>query len=313
MATRSAKKTTDVAAPAAAPVQDAIPAAVRPAAKKASAADLLAGLSGKAPTKKPAAAKAKERPVLALSDEVKALYAEYAPAKELWDVLDARLKSLKGELNPELFTAWVALMWQKKTLPSNPNIEVKNENDVLDCKGMFIVQERIKVQIPDNNDPTGSVVELLVKSGVGQAEAEELVNEEIDFTPQTGLRPFNELVSGHYEAEREFVEATAAEQAVGQKLLEFVTNNLSPEEQALVLLNTPKTVVKKGFLTRVCKYAHTQEQLAAILQVLVPVVQNKGAKFGVSDTPVTKTQRLVEYTGTIIGAAPVADDEEDDD
>jgi hypothetical protein len=315
MAARS--KTTKKPAADAPQDQVAIPSAVRPAAApaapaKPSAASLLAGLAGKAQTKKPKSS-SESRPVLELRPDVQALYAEFAPAKELFDVLKARVESLKGELNPELFSAWCSLIWQKQTLPKNPNIEIKGENGTLDVKGMFIVTEKFKVNVPRAEEPEQSVIELLVKQGVGQKEAEELVNEEIDFTPQTSLRPFNELVNGHYEAEREFVEATAAEQAVGQKILEFVTTQLSAEEQELVLRNQPKTTVKKGFLQRVCKYASTEKQLEAIFQVVVPTPQNKGAKFGVNDTPVQKTARLVRYAEEALGKTSCDGDDDGDD
>lgn len=288
----------------------AIPLAVRPdpAPAKPTGASLLAGLASKAKTAPKKEAK-KERPVLPLDSDVADIYAQFAPAKQLFDILDSRVEALKADLNPELFKAWVRIYWKNKSVPANPAIEVEVDGK-LDCEGMYIVAERMKVQIPNNEDPAGSVTELLVSSGLERADAERLVENEVDFTPQLSLRPFNELVSGHYES-KQFVEASAAEQSVGQKLLEFVQNNLTPEEQELVLLNVPKTVVKKGFLTRAVSYVHSEEQLAKVFKVFSPVPSNKGAKFGVSDTPPVRIERLLDYANELLGLAP--ESEEDDE
>lgn len=307
------KKSTSAPATSATPAVNTptIPAAVRPAAPaaKPSGASLLAGLTGKAKTAKPKAA-AKERPSLPLTAEQQETYGDFAAVKQLYDVFEARLKSIKGELEPELFEAWLTTFWKNRSVPSNPALQASVDGKV-DAEGIYIVQERFKTQIPDNEDPTGSVAELLKKLGLDDQKAEDLVANEVDFSPQIGLKAFNELVSGHYE-DKQFVEASAAEQAVGQKILEFVQNQLTEDEQALVLQNTPKTVIKKGFLARAVNYASTQEQLAAIFKVFVPVNYPKGAKFGVSDSPVERTSRLLDKANEVLGGAPESDEEDDD-
>jgi len=280
------------------------------AAKKsapATASSMLAALTGSV-AKTTVKKASKERPVMQLTPEVSALFAEFAPAKELFDVFEAKITALKGELNPELFSLWVETLWRNRAVPTNPALKaVTEDGDV--CEGMFVVQERFMTKIPDNAEPAGSVAQLLTEMGLEAGDAESLVREEIDFAPQLGLRPFNELVTGHYE-DKQLVEATAKEKEIGQKLLEFVTKNLTAEEQALVLQNTPKTVVKKGFLDRVCKYAHSKEQLASILKVMTPVVQLKGAKFATTASPVEKTTRLLEKASVILGSAEQNSDEE---
>jgi hypothetical protein len=291
-----------------------IPVAIRDEevkAKPKSAADMLAALSGKA---KPAAKKAdkKDRPVMALSPDGQDLYRRFVPAKQLLDVAKAEVDAVTGELNIELQESWQATLWANKSLPTNPAIEVFDENQRLDCSGMYVVQERFKLQIPDNDNPTESVTKLLVDLGVDSNKAEQLVENEVDFTPQTGLRPFGELVNGHYDSERQFVESSAAEKAVGQKILEFVMS-LSTDEQALVLQNTPKTVVKKGFLQRVAGYANNQGQLASIFKVFIPVVQNRSAKFAVSDSQLERANRLVEYAKQLLGKTKKDDASDNDD
>lgn len=276
---------------------DADLAVSTPVVRTTSAASLLGALSGKATAKK---ASKPERPEVQLSEHAEQLFSEFAPAKELADIFTERAENIKGQLIDEVFEQYVGAMWTGKSQPTNPSLKSRNVDGRVDCEGIYIVQEKIKVQVPDPNEPAESTIALLFKSGVSEPAARKLVESEIDFTPQVGLRPFTELVSGHYE-ERAFVEATAAEQAVAQKILEFVTNELTEEEKELVLVNQPKTVVKKGFLERVVTYVGSENELKSVFKVLQPVNYPKGAKFAVSDTPVGKTNRLIGKASEILG------------
>jgi hypothetical protein len=193
-------------------------------------------------------------------------------------------------------------MWVGKSQPTNPALKARNEAGQVDCEGIFIVQEKIKIQVPDPSNPTESVIALLVKQGVSEAAARKLVESEIDFTPQIGLRSFNELATGHYE-DRNFIEATDEEKSVAEKILQFVTNELTEEEQAIVLRNDPKTVVRNGFLGRAVTYVGSEDELRSVFRVLVPVNYPKGAKFAVSDTPVGKTNRLIGKASEVLGTS----------
>jgi hypothetical protein len=274
------------------------PTVSTPVVRDTSAASLLGALTGKATSKK---ATKPERPEVQLSEYAEQLFSEFAPAKELADIFTERAENIKSQLTEEVFEEYVGAMWTGKSQPTNPALKSRNSDGRVDCEGIFIVQEKIKVQVPDPSDPSESTIALLVKSGVSEAVACKLVENEIDFTPQVGLRPFNELVSGHYE-ERAFIESSAAEQAVAQKILEFVTNELTEEEQQIVLRNEPKTVVKKGFLERVATYVGSENELKSVFRVLQPVNYPKGAKFAVGDTPVGKTNRLIGKASEILGS-----------
>ena len=291
MATKTTRTKTTSPASADQPQQLAVPAAIRsdaaPAAPK-SAADMLAGLAGK-PTAPAPVKKGKDRPVINLTGVAADVFSRFAPAKQLADIFTAVVDSLKGELTSELFDFWVSNLWKNKTLPENPSVRATSaKGDV--CEEMFVVQERWKLQIPNHEDPAGSVKELLVEKGLDTTKAAQLVLNEIDFQPQVSIKPFNDLVEG-----------TAEEQAVSQKLLQFVTTQLSAEEQSLILQRQPKAEVRKGVLERICQYANNEDQLASIFEVLVPVVQNKGAKFAITATPVERTNRLLEEAQLILG------------
>lgn len=280
------------------PVQS-IPSAIQPEKPAASAASLLSSLAGSAKVK---ATKKKEdeRAELPLTDSIRELYSKFAPAKELLDHVTARVESIRAELDPEMFAQYVHVMWTNRNQPANMAVRIR-EGSKVESEGMYIVQSRYKVQIPDPSNPRDSLVKHLIALGVDAVKSNELVDNEADVAPQLTLRPFNELVNGHYE-DKQFVESSDAEKAVGEKLLKLIVENLDEDERALVLQNTPKTVIADGFLQRVCNYANSEEQLKTILRVFVPVTQNKGAKFAVSDTPVDKTKRLVAAASEILGS-----------
>lgn len=284
-----------------------IPSIVPTPAAKKSGASLLAALASKTKPVENKTPSSKERPTLVLEQSTQEVFNEFAAVKELYDILEAKMSAIKDELNAELFTSWTTMLWNNKNVPENPGIKVKIDDNI--SEGMFVVQERIKLQIPDKADPAGSIIKLLVDLNWKEEDATKLVESEVDFTPQMALRPFNELVEGHYE-NKQMIPATEAEQAVGQKVLEFVMS-LSPEEQELILINTPKTVIKKNFLARICSYAHSFEQVAALFKVFTPVIQNRGAKYAVNATPVNRVQLLCQKVEQLIGSAE--DDTSDSD
>jgi hypothetical protein len=286
-----------------------IPVAIRGGGK--SAGDLLAGLASKAKAPEKKADAKKQHPELQLQDDTQQLFTRFAKVKQLYDVVEGELDSVKGELNENLFDAWTTGLWTQKAWASSPAIKVRDANGKVDAEGLYIVQEKFKLQIPDNDNPVDSIIEGLVapsQDGDDNTEpltaenAAKLVENEVDFSPQLTLRPFNELVVGHY-VDRQLIESTDAEKAVGQKLLEFVTNHLTAEEQALVLVNKPNTVVKKGVLQRITTYVKSKKQLVRALQYFVPVNYPKGAKFGVTLTPVTRAEALADFAEELLVSA----------
>ncbi len=287
-----------------------IPAAIRDKGGDKSASDLLAGLTAKA--KKPEKKDAKKvHPLLPLSQDNQETFSRYAQVKQVYDVVEGELKAVKSEVNELLFDAWTDGLWIQKAWPASPAVKVLGPDGRVDAEALFIVQEKFpKLQIPDPDNPEESIVEGLTAPALAgdttqplsEADARRLVETELDFTPQLSLRSFSDLVDGHY-VDRQKIEATPAEKAVGDKLMKFVTQNLTDEEQALILVNKPNTVVQKGVLTRLAGYLQSKEQLVLLFQYDVPVNYPKSAKFGVSDTPAERVKRLEATAKELIGAA----------
>jgi hypothetical protein len=266
--------------------------------KPKSASDLLSMVSGAAPVKKKKAAT--DRPTLELTPEAKELYSQFVPSKQIFDIFESHLKIIKSDLKSEVFRLWAEQMFSQKAKPVNPKLALNNEDGNPDMSGVFIIQAKFKVSATTAEEAQ----EMLVAVGLSEEDAEKLVTAEIDFTPMSALRSFNELVKGH-KVDGGFVEATAQEEAIAQKLMLFVmgqkTEPITEEERAVVLLNQPNIQVKHGFLDRVANYCKTAEQLHGVFTVVSPVAYARAGKFGISDTSDEIRTRLVTAAAEILG------------
>jgi hypothetical protein len=273
--------------------------AVRPTKNEPkSAIDLLSMVSGAAPVKKKKAAT--DRPTLELTPEAEGLYAQFIPSKQIFDIFDSHLKILKADLKSEVFRLWADKMFAQKAKPVNPKLALNNGEGKPDMSGVFIIQAKFKVHATTAEEAQ----EMLVAVGLSEEDAENLVTAEIDFTPMSALRSFNELVKGH-KVEGGWADATEQEQSIAQKLMTFVmgqkTEPITEEERAVVLVNQPSIQVKHGFLDRVANYCKTAEQLHGVFTVITPVAYAKGGKFGISDTTDEIRTRLVTMAAEILG------------
>lgn len=269
----------------------------------------------------------KDRPVLQISDELAELIRNYAPTKEIFDVVSARNEREKKEVNDGLWESWIDALWSKKSKPETPAIKVKNDEGVLDVEAMFIVNagSKIKVDCPptgEDQQPDEVFVQALVDLGVGQSDAENLVEKEIDFTPLWSL-DLTSLMHGKFGST--FAPATAIQRQASEKLFLFLQgcdadgNPLDDASSATLSLDdnerdalqehinsqvkySAKLTDGDGFLDRVCQYAHTREQLGAILSMLKPVFYISRVKFAVSDDPTRKAERLIEEAASRLGA-----------
>jgi hypothetical protein len=268
-------------------------------AKPMSAADMLNQLAGAKPVEKKSTAASKGRPALVLTPDAESTFKKFIPAKVLYDQFESNLTAVKDELKTQLFVLYAHTMWIQKSQPANPKLLVLNDKGKSDMESLYVIQAKFKVQA----DSAEVATQLLVGVGLSQDNAEKLVEHELDFTPFTGLRSFNELVKGHREGEG-WVEATPAEQAVAQKLMSLVMGQqvapITPEERQIILRNEPQVVVRDGFLERVTTYCESEEQVLGVFQVVQPVNYPKGAKFAVSDDAETRNKRLVAECANIL-------------
>lgn len=255
----------------------------------------LANLASKATTKKPATATVK-RPALPLSAEVEEEFIHFASLVELEDLVEGGLKQHPDLRTGKFVEAYTTLLWSQKSQPENPDIlayvEVDGEKK-LSAKGMFIVQDNIKLKIPDDEatekQKVATTIQMLKDAGLKASSAIKLVTDEVSFTPETSLRSLNSLLSD---------KADEVTKMAGEKLMAFI-QTLSDEEQAALLVNKHKPTVKDDFLNRVCQYATTIEEAKAILMVFPPVVQIKGACL-VTTSMAEKAEKLASVAVSLI-------------
>jgi len=234
-------------------------------------------------------------------------------ANAILEVAEARKEAEETIVKETMLEAFAASLFRNGTMPPNPKLTA-DRNGKADMSGIFQVQQRYKINMPDdvdsNTDIPARLKFALVAAGLDDESADNLITNEIDAEPLVTLRPFGELVNGHYEGQgknRTFVEATEVEKAIGQKLLQYVSGiesePLTDEERALVVQVQENVKVKEGFLARLKVYCKTQEQVVAVLKVITPVHFVSHMKYGASDTPEQRQERLKEIADDLIGYA----------
>lgn len=281
-----------------------VPVAIRD--KKPSGTDLLGALAG---SSKPAAPKKKsERPELELTPEAKQAMRDFAPLRELAELFGNHCEQAKARMKELIFPLYVEAMWRHKTQPQNPALRVDRDGK-LDIEGTFVV----KAQFSKIDMDRDQLVNLLVDQGLQESDAQALVENEIDFTPQTELK-LNALLNGYWEG-KAFLEPNAEQRRIGEKIAHFLMGHeaepLTDEERDSIrgvgLITTPVAKVKPGFFERVCGYCHSKEQLAAVFALISPIQAATGFKFGVSDTKDVRDDRLIDEAERILGIT--SDDE----
>jgi hypothetical protein len=267
-------------------------------------------------TKKPAAATKPDRPSVDVPDVVLKAFERLVGANAVLEVAEARKEVEAGLVNEEMLDLFAESLFKFGSTPANPKLQTEH-NGRPDMTGIFQVQNRFKFNIPEDvngdTDITNRLVFALESVGMGKVDALKLVEGEIDAAPVVTLRPFGELVNGHYEGEgknKTFVEASDAEKAVGQKLLEFVTGTsaepLTEDERNIAVRIVENIKVKEGFLQRLKGYCATKDVLRGVLKVITPVHFVSHMKLGVSDTPEQRQARLKLIAADLIGSETVA-------
>lgn len=300
-----------------APAKGAVPVKAMPGAKKGGdLASQFAALAGGAAKTKPKKTK-KQRPTLELDAETAHLFREWVPANVLFNHFKSHEEVTKAAVKDGAFNRWVTMMWEHQKQPANPALKAGNDQGQPDVEGMMVIQTKFKIAVANDVE----AVEALVAQGIREGDAQKLVDAELDFTPRMSLVSFNELIYGH-KGDNGYVEATAQEQAIANKMLKLLgmlpldegeeVEPLTEGEINRVQKLDNNVVVKDGFLDRVTSYVHSKDQLAAVFRVIQPVIALKGAKFAISDALNDKNQRLLEEAAGILGMALGEDEEEEE-
>lgn len=263
---------------------------------------------------KKAPAPKQDRPTVDVPDNVIKSFRRLVGAKAVYEVAEARLEVESELVKEEMLDLFGETIFRNGSVPANPKLQTELADGRPDMSGIFQVQNRFKFNIPEdvngNSDVAVRVLFALEAVGMSTDNAQKLIDAEIDGSPVVRLRPFGELVDGHYEGEgknKTFVEATAEEKAVGQKLLEFVsgTNSdpLTEDERAIAIRIEERIKVKEGFMQRLKGYCQTEDIVKGVLKVITPTHFVSHMKFGISDTPEHRQTRLKAEASEIVGKA----------
>jgi len=296
-----------------------LPGAADPApapASRVSTKDRLKGMK-KAPAVKTEVAK---RPEYEAPKEAVEALARFIPADIIRKTAEKRADNSNTEVSEVMLRAFCAALWKNKVVPSNPKIIVRDGAGQPDMSAIFQVQDRFSkdnMKIPsvsndaEEEDVVAGIVAALVEAGVEEEYAAKLVSNEIETQKRRNIRSLNELALGHYGQDKQWVEATASEVEVANKLMDFL-DTLSEEEQAIIRRDEMRVTVKKDFLTRVCQYTRFEKddprgeaQVRAILTIFEPTNFVSHAQIGLSDDEQTKVVRLQQAANELIGSTQI--------
>lgn len=278
-----------------------------PEVKKPSLSDRLKGLKAAPAAKAPAAAK---RPEVIPPKEALDALKRFIPADIIRKAAEKRADNANKEVSEIMLGAFADAMWKNKAVPSNPKMIVTDADNIADMSAIFQVQDRfpsnnIAMQsvAPDANDDDvmDALVDTLAEAGLRKTDARNLVDNEVNCSKRHTIRPLNELISGRFGADKQWVDATPQEQAVAEKLLDFL-DTLSLEEQSMIRRDDIKVTMKKDFLARVSQYVHHESQVRAVLAVFKPVHFLSHAAVGLNQTETQKVERLKDAAAEIIGS-----------
>lgn len=263
-------------------------------------------------TKKAAKAPAKNEWEIDLTPEAEELANRWVGAKALLEPVKTREENSKAEFSAYAVRKVVERIFSTKGKVSNPRVHLR-QNGRPDHNFLFMFQNRFQIQLPavlPDQDQREVYVQTFVDAGLHPQSASNLVDNELDFTPQISIRSPKELMVGHYGEKREFVPATSEEQALGQKLLNLLFWDgsgetpaaFTDEERANLIVNEDSVKVKAGFLDRVAGYCQTVDQLSAVFKIIKPTAYPTHWHFATSDSDETRLERKLDVCREIVGS-----------
>lgn len=291
-----------------------------------SAKDLLSGLTAGKKAEPKKAAAAPSRPELDLDNhpQLKDSFRRFMEAWAVEEVVDQRLTQEKALLNDGCFDIWAGNLWRSKSRPANPSLEIPNDKGQDDLVGLYQVQERYTLnlpQVPEGQELKDVVIENLAEAfkgtGMSDTDAADAADKFVNTELVLGVKPvvdLDRLTNGRWEGtgkNKSFIDATASEQAIAAKAITLfqarktadlsATDLFTDDEMSAAITFLPNVMVKPGFLSRVCSYVNTIDQLRCIFNVVKPVRFPQGRKFAASDTPQEKNDRLAAAFKDMMG------------
>ena len=249
---------------------------------------------------------------LPLDDKTTVAATQWVAAKTVCDAVEARVENTKAQIVDYAVGKLAEKFFDNKNRPSNPQIVLKKDDGTPDHQFIFMLTDRFKVEfkdIPESVLPVDFFTSLFEQVGLSPENAKKITENELDFTPVTGVRSFTELLDGRFGANREWVDSTSEEKAAGSKMAALLLwdgngaapQPLTPAEQGIVVRRDPGVVVKAGFYDRVALYCTTVDQIKGVFSIIRPVSYPSYCKFAMNDTDTSKLNRKIAAVSDILG------------
>jgi hypothetical protein len=229
------------AKPSANPNPPAKTPAVKPPAdtgeKGGGAKSLLDRLKSKVKAEAPKpAAKGKDKPTLRLEGSDADTFERLAAADQILKIAESGKESAKADATQIVKQRFLQMCLERGSKPDNPKLSSAH------ASGNFVIKHVKKLKLTGPAGQVFTVGQQLRQLGFGDSVIDKVEQKAVKEKEVMGLRSFTDLTEGN-----EAQPATAAEQAVAEKLLNFVLSELTDEEQALVLTKTVTMFADEGW------------------------------------------------------------------
>jgi hypothetical protein len=249
-----------------------------------------------------------EQWVLRLSNSKAKLLQQFCLNKAIVFPYVEESDAIKQKLIDACYDGYLNRWKTDQSRPSNPLVQILNDEGVVDCQLLFILNDKFNVNIVGpqetsefNEDwATKAAIDALTNAGLTKAKATKFVEMEIDCAITCHFLTLSEMMEGHIGTGRRRIPPSASTQEAGRKMLLFLnwsgkSKNIEPlteDEINAITYNKVSWIPRPGMLERVFNYAKSLEELKIILSIFSPVLSIRSEEFGVSDTNTSRNNRL---------------------
>jgi hypothetical protein len=206
-------------------------------------------------TPKKKASPKKGKPEINLSAEEQRAFEAFCAANVIFKMAEGKKDASKSLIVPVLRRKLLEKWLKEGHKTENPLIQTEN------ARANFVARGILKIDLPEHDDGTpASIKERLMEVGFTEDEADEIMEREFTEKVERNFRNLNELRNGDDK-----------QQKAVKKLIDLVLENLSPEEQRILIRKDTKVEVNDGFLDRAVQHADGDiEKLDNILNIVAP-------------------------------------------
>jgi len=234
----------------------------------------------------------------------------WAKAKALHQSVDSVLDAAKAEVVDAVMPIFAEKLYKDRQKPSNPTIELIVGSDVKHRYQIWMTNvftTHFSKRTMDDHVTDGFVEELM-RSGLPLTQARDLVDNELRLIRVRGIRQLNELMSGSFGKQGDWLDSSEVEKRAAEKFeawLRWDGSSLAPEpltdvEKQAALIFKNAVEVRPGFLDRIHKYVRSPQEILAIFNLITPSIFPTRLEFGLGEDENAKAMRKLEFSLDIL-------------